>query len=283
MTALNMMVDTARRLRRYERDLIGKVEPAARLVREEVGEWIRLRLTPVPVLLSKQEKSCLRRLLRDGVVVVDQHWPRAEALALRDELLTHLASGRNVDFPGGAYSRFWDGRAYDQGVRRIYHVDRLVHRLTGFRHDPFVLKLAHAYYGAPFHSGALVYQHNLQSNRHTRSYHVDVFGKEFKAFLYLDDVTDENGPFTYLKGTHRSHLTRLRRQMTARPGMLPTSFSQEDLGRLVNREVRVCGPAGTLILADVRGIHRGSPQIERDRSVLVNYLYPHAGDVRLDA
>ena len=40
--------------------------------------------------------------------------------------------------------------------------------------------------------------------------------------------------------------------------------------------------AGTLILADVRGFHRGSPQLERSRSALVNYMYREEGDRFLD-
>ena len=32
------------------------------------------------------------------------------------------------------------------------------------------------------------------------------------------------------------------------------------------------------ILADVRGFHRGSPQLDGSRSVLVNYIFREPGD-----
>jgi hypothetical protein len=233
--------------------------------------------------LNEQERRYLRILRRDGFVVIDQHLPRAVALALRDELLAYVKDRHDVDFPNGAYLRCWNQRSHDDGVRRIYHVERLVERLVEFRHDPLVMRMAERYYGFPFYSGTLVYQHNLQCNHNTRGYHVDWFGKEFKAFLYLDDVNEGNGPFTYLKGSHRFHFRRLKKQIVARPGTSPTGFDEGELAGVLNREVHVLAPAGTLILADVRGIHRGSPQLSGPRSVLVNYMYPHPGDVRLDA
>ncbi len=194
-----------------------------------------------------------------------------------------MTHGGRREFPTGAYLRSWDDRECDQGVRRIYHVDRLIERLSTFRHDPLTHRIAAAYYGFDVHSGVLVYQHNLATNCDTRYYHVDIFDKEFKAFLYLDDVNDQNGPFTYLRGSHRAHFTRLRRQMQDRAAMKSTSFHEGDVRSLLKDEVKVCGPAGTLILADVRGLHRGSPQLSGARSVLVNYLYRHAGDVGIDA
>jgi hypothetical protein len=39
------------------------------------------------------------------------------------------------------------------------------------------------------------------------------------------------------------------------------------------------GAAGTLILADVRGFHRGTPQLDRSRSVIVNYMYDSPDEV----
>ena len=86
-------------------------------------------------------------------------------------------------------------------------------KLSEFRHDPWIFGIAEAYYRMPFNSGVLVFQHNTKSNKETRYYHVDAFVREFKAFMYLDEVTEGNGPFTYLRGTHRSHLTRLRKQL----------------------------------------------------------------------
>jgi len=247
---------------------------------EDFRDFVRHR--PSPGEFPERERACIEELRQDGFAVVKNYWPRGKALEMRDLLEAHLRDGKNRDFESGAYLRFWDKRSHDEGVRRIYHVERLVEELKSFRNDPFILRVAEGYYGFPFYSGVLVYQHNIQTNSNTRYYHVDWFGKQFKPFLYLDDVDEGNGPFTYLRGTHRSHFIRLKKQLIGNAEGSPTSFYERDLESVLDQEVQVCGEAGTLILADVRGIHRGSPQINRSRSVLVNYMYRTQGDVYLD-
>jgi Phytanoyl-CoA dioxygenase (PhyH) len=235
-----------------------------------------------PVELDERARKALADVRRDGFAVVEDFWPQDKALAMRDKLEAYLEGGESKDFPEGAWLRVWDNRAYDEGVRRLYHIERLVPELTELRNDPLTMAVAKAYYRRPFYSGALVFQHNTKSNSNTREYHVDAFEREFKAFVYLDDVDEGNGPFTYVRGTHRSHLTRLRKQLAGNGDQSPTSFFDADLGDLKEREVMITGKAGTLILADVRGFHRGSPQVDRSRSVLVNYMFREPGDRELD-
>jgi phytanoyl-CoA dioxygenase PhyH len=232
---------------------------------------------PPRIALSNQQQAMVRDLRRDGFTVIEDFWSRDKALETRDRLERYLQGGPR-DFESGAYLRFQEDAEYDQGVQRLFHVDRLVPELADFRADRLVLTVIAAYYRMSFHSGVLLYQHNTKSNNNTRYYHVDSFTKEAKAFLYLDDVDERNGPFTYLRGSHRRHLVRLRKQVAGNTEGAPTSFHPEDLKGLLDHEVRICGRAGTLILADVRGLHRGSPQLDRSRSALVNYLHRRPGE-----
>lgn len=258
-----------------------KVSEAAEIARGDLAEFIKTRVRPRRPELTEQQRELVKTLRRDGFAVVENYWPRERAFSVRDRLETELEPGESVDFDNGAYTRFQDNADYDEGVRRIYHVERLLPELTEFRHDPFVLDIASAYYGVDFHTGLLIFQHNTRSNANTRFHHVDSFHKEFKSFLYLDDVDEGNGPFTYMRGTQRSHLRRIRRQIDAKREGPATSFSPDDVDFASEREVQICGRAGTLILADVRGLHRGSPQLEGSRSVLVNYIVRHQGDLLL--
>jgi hypothetical protein len=262
--------------------LASNLRETRQVLRSDLRDFVKYRRRDAEGALSSDEQRALAALRRDGFAVVEGFWPREHALAVRERLEAYLEPAESRDFESGAYIRFWDNRAYDEGVRRLYHVERELPELAELRHDPFTLRVIEAYYGYPFHSGLLMYQHNTQSNANTRYYHVDVFTKEFKSFLYLDDVDPGNGPFTYLRGTHRSHLRRLKRELLWNGEGASTTFLDKDLGSSRRREVQVCGPAGTLILADVRGFHRGSPQLERSRSALVNYLFPHPGDRFLD-
>lgn len=250
-------------------------------VREDLRHFARRRVRPPHLDLTSQEKKCVSDLRRQGFAVVQGHWSQEKASGMRNQLEAYLDEGRSRDFENGAYMRFRDDSwETDQDVRRIYHVERLVPELSEFRNDPFVSRVAHAYYGVPFYSGVLMFQHNL-GNTDTRYYHLDWSGNQFKSFMYLDDVDENNGPFTYLSGTHRSHLIRLKKQI-GNGSRWDGGFSERDLKSVLTREVKLCGPAGTLLLVDVRGFHRGSPQDDRSRSVLVNYIYPDPGDKYLE-
>ena len=260
--------------------LASRVRTSAAIAREDARDFVRNRIASAPEHeLDARQQRALTAVRSDGFAVIEGYWPRERALAMRDRLELHLEAGRDRDFECGSYLRFQDDEAYDQGVRRLFHVERLVPELAAFRQDQFVLELASAYYRMPFHSGLLLFQYNTRSNDNTRYFHVDSFAKEFKAFLYLDDVDTGNGPFTYLRGSHKRHLKRLAKQISGNANDAATSFSPGDVGALLGDEVPVCGPAGTLILSDVRGLHRGSPQLDRSRSVLVNYITRHQRDL----
>jgi hypothetical protein len=257
-------------------NVLNNARNTARIVRSDVRDHLAKRRAPGPEL-SVEEQGFVERLHADGYVVIPGYWTHDRAFAMRDQLEGYLTHGESRDFESGAYLRFWDNRAYDEGVRRFYHVDKEVPELAEYRNDPMIQRVVEAYYGHRFHSGALVFQHNTRSNANTRYHHVDAFSKEFKSFLYLDDVDEGTGPFAYIPGTQRSHVRRIVKQL--RHGSEATGFTDDELKSVITKEVRLTGSAGTLILADVRGFHRGTPQLDRSRSVIVNYMYETPGDV----
>jgi hypothetical protein len=93
----------------------------------------------------------------------------------------------------------------------------------------------------------------------TRGLHIDSLAPNYKAFLYLSDVRDSgDGPYAYVPGTHR-RADLVRRQM----------FVNTMLGRPVTNiygfddlAVEFLGPAGTVIIGNQSGVHRGRPQRE---------------------
>ncbi len=259
------------------------LQSTLQIVRDDLTDFAWSCIRSLNLNLTSEEQKCVADLRMKGFAVVREYWPQEKALQMRDRLEAYLVVGKSQDFENGAYLRFWDERGYDQGVRRIYHVERLVQELKDFRNDPSILRIAAQYWGSSHYSGVLVFQHNTKSNANTRYYHIDWFGKQFKAFLYLDDVDEGNGPFTYLRGTHRNRFLRLKKQIIGNADGSPTSFFESDLGSVLDREIKIYGPAGTLILADVRGLHRGSPQVNRSRSILMNYIHLRSpGDLYLD-
>jgi hypothetical protein len=250
---------------------------------EELNDWIKNLTNPLQVELTPGEQGYLANLRKYGVAVIPGYMSRARALAIRDQLMPFKTGNQNKDFTSGAYLRYWQERAYDQGVSRLWHVEKLIPELTRVRFDPLVLRIVSAYIGVPYYSGGLIWQHNTSSNAKTRDFHVDMYNKECKAFVYLDDVNEANGPFTYLIGTHRKWTTRIANLLfgdntNEKHGLI----TPNRLGGLAKSEKQIMGPAGTMIIADVRGFHRGAPQHSKDRSVLVNYLYRMPGDRNID-
>jgi len=96
--------------------------------------------------------------------------------------------------------------------------------------------------------------------------------KIIKVFIYLDEVREDNGPFTFIPGTHPfgAHVARAdRRRKRDRERV-----ADEQIASVMPPETwRVCtGPAGTMILADTLGYHRGGKPKAGTR-LLVTFTY----------
>jgi hypothetical protein len=104
-------------------------------------------------------------------------------------------------------------------------------------------------------------------------WHRDGHGYQFKSIIYLSDVTDENGPFEFLPGSHK----RWRALVDTALGELPpapgTRYDPALVDRMVSRfgfkRQHYTGTAGTLL----SGIHRGRPLHSGRRYALTNYYY----------
>lgn len=247
-------------------------------------EWLRSLNRTEPELTDSQQ-HILATLQHDGIAVIEGYWSREKSFDIRDQLKQYLSSGEDTNLENGAYIRHWDkrGLGYDRGVKRIYHPDAILTELAEHRFDPFQLDIIHAYYGRPFYSHGLMYQHN-QPNKNTGYFHVDGFKPEFKTFVYLDDVTEENGPFVYIPKTHNAHWRRFQKELAPKnKAGNRTNFDPSELeAHYQNCAKHYTAPAGTLILADVRGFHRGAPQKTMERNALVNYMMPKPGRLTIE-
>jgi hypothetical protein len=97
-----------------------------------------------------------------------------------------------------------------------------------------------------------------------------------KAFLYMSDVDEAAGPFEYIRGT----MIRGNRFADVYPweifgeDLYPPDAALEPMTRADESHL-VTGPAGTLILCDTTGFHRGGFASARPRIMGVwNYVSP---------
>jgi hypothetical protein len=121
--------------------------------------------------------------------------------------------------------------------------------------------------------------------------HMDTFHPTMKAWLFLEDVAPDQGPFTYVAGSHRLDRRRLawhkRRsvaaaQGSAKGGAFRVADAQLPLLRLPPRTVFAV-PGNTLVVGDTFGLHarglsaRPSVRVEIYASMRPNPFNPFIG------
>jgi hypothetical protein len=130
----------------------------------------------------------------------------------------------------------------------------------------------------------------------TTYWHMDSARRRTKVLIYLNEVTDKNGPFHFVKGSHRlamgpieymvrtandkSRLDKTDRDhrelFHALPGYLQKkteigndlSGDDSEVKKLLDAEVKVTTADGNMILFDTDGIHRGGMVEEGERYIL---------------
>jgi hypothetical protein len=172
----------------------------------------------------------------------------------------------------------WQGPAREmvQGdtITRRYALDpaavRAVPALAAFRDDRRWRGLAR--YISSFDIEPLLYIQSILSHRHAApsdpqtSLHADTFHPSMKAWLFLHDVLPEDGPLTYVPGSHRVTPERLawerRRSLEVRDS--GDFLSARGSFRIERSELAGLGlpqptafavPANTLVIADTFGFH----------------------------
>lgn len=126
--------------------------------------------------------------------------------------------------------------------------------------------------------------------------HRDASGGDLKAIIYLSDVGDRNGPFSYVLGSNRIRISRIddliceandsnglgatdpvaRRRFAALPKKLrqkgafgndltPASPLSGDIKASL---WSIQAPKGSIVLFDTKGIHRGGMVVEGERRVV---------------
>jgi hypothetical protein len=119
-----------------------------------------------------------------------------------------------------------------------------------------------------FNSLALIQTLTVPANKkrmESQRWHRDLDDKKMlKVFIYLSDVDENSGPFTYIKESHHGGRWRGVAPQLPPMGSYPKDGEVESKVPL-SFHFPVVGKAGTLIFADTSGLHRGGFCLERDR------------------
>lgn len=139
--------------------------------------------------------------------------------------------------------------------------------------DPYLTKLAAYYWGKQVvlaqSGGNRLEPIDYPGDYRSFQWHHDAKRKQIKAMILLTDVASEDQRMLYLPGTHLTwHRNRLDSRRTPEQAL---SFGPE---------IEAIGPAGTVIMFDTNGLHRGNRTNTRRRDTWTftytagKYLFP---------
>lgn len=135
--------------------------------------------------------------------------------------------------------------------------------------DPILLKIVSSYLEVnhPYMSGANLWwsfknKNNLSSSEAAQEFHFDLDSiKWLKIFIYFTDVTENNGPHTYIPGSHVEGMksNRLLSEGYKRISEKEMSIHQQIMPK------KIMGKKGTIIIGDTKCFHKGNPILSGSR------------------
>ncbi|SEN64513.1 Phytanoyl-CoA dioxygenase (PhyH) [Sphingomonas gellani] len=234
---------------------VTRIRLAARMARAR-----RARLAP---LVSPEDRTAFER---DGFVVKRDVLPPAAFAELRRQALGHALPAREM-VQGDTITR---RIALDPAALAAMPA---IANLIGSAKWRGLMR-----YVGSFDSEPMVYLQTILSHVTDAApdpqtvLHADTFHATVKAWLFLTDVAEDEGPFVYVPGSHRMTPERLawerERSICAGTGLDRLSsrgslrIEREELAALGLPQPRAMAvPANTLVVADTSGFHARGPSV----------------------
>ncbi len=213
-----------------------------------------------------------KNLKKDGIIKIENYITPSLADLLKNKL-NDLAkkNPKSIKLESGAefnYRNQNNPNGADSGMLDIFFVDNLIPEISNIKQND-IIKILENTTGQkiiPLKTNA--YLNN--SIKNTRIYHIDNAQPViYKAFIYLSDVPDISyGPYSFVKSSH---------SLSIYPyiNLFKNLFFKKNMSTDMpfynkNMVFSAVGKKGDLILSSQNGIHRGLPQKEgRKRVVLV--------------
>uniref|UniRef100_UPI0040475499 phytanoyl-CoA dioxygenase family protein n=1 Tax=Polynucleobacter sp. TaxID=2029855 RepID=UPI0040475499 len=219
-----------------------------------------------------QHYSIINEVKLNGISVVEDYWPIEKCKQAIQAIEGELA--------GSTTCQLWvDTEGADH---RLWHAERIGGILESFLND-IELEELRLYYSGVSKADKLLLAARLNFVPNNQGsgggWHRDSpHRSQFKAILYLNDVGIDNGPFEYLMGSHAASKSfELLRIHQTHPNQY--RFTDEEINAAINNG-EVCrtfvARAGTLLLVDTKGIHRGRPIDDGTRYALTSYCFDGA-------
>lgn len=239
------------------------------LRRQLADKMARYRRQQLDVLITEWERECFAKY---GYFIRRQALPEAEFNGLREEIKNlreagwEMRQGRTVTRRISLDDDVLATHPYCRYVVKNEKINRLIEYAASYRG------------AATFEVQAVIVDPDKNATDPQTVFHADTFHPTAKAWLFLHDVRDDEGPFAYVPGSHILTAERLawEKQKSITASQSPEQMHREGSFRISEEEMRALGlapplrftvPANTLIVADTSGFHARCPSLKPSHRV----------------
>lgn len=225
-------------------------------------------------LRNEKNDHILNQIASEGVYVVENFLSSEQVEAMRKEVERVFVEHKQF---------LWQDE--EQSDHRIHGAQRGSELINTFNSHPFLQQFSDFFYGKPSISFSTLAAKLTATEKNSGSgggWHRDTpyEKKQFKAIIYLTDVDDDNGPFQYVKGS-QNEVSLYKNIIKYDIEYGQHRFSDDEVTKILTDSSfqlnTYKAKAGTLLMVNTFGIHRGMPIHKGERIALTNYYYVEAG------
>ena len=223
-------------------------------------------------------------LINNGIIVIPNFLPKAEFEELKKEF-TFLISKKNDEdrnHKGCKYIEIKNDEFYKFPELKKLRDNKKLNRLLSVSEGLKKVKIKN-FLLENIKFGSTEHQKQDRNNL----FHADVHFHSHKVFYYMNDVTEEHGPFTYLKKSHKNNFHRLLYEF--KRGRLSNStqfdwrleenfeneFFKKYLNSMIKYKFKAVGSANTLVIGNVHGFHKVGDAIMGKQRELIRMTFRH--------
>jgi hypothetical protein len=222
-------------------------------------------------------------LIKNGIILIPNFLPNNDFENLKKEFKFLISQKKDEDRLKGVKSTTIKNHEFDQypAMNKLRNNDKLKslicagEGLKQVKLQSFFIE--NTKFGTKEH----------QTQDRNSFYHADVHFHSHKVFYYMSDITEEHGPFTYLKKTHKNNFARLLYEFKRGrlsnatekswriEDNLENSFLKNYFEKLLKNKYKAVGLANTLVIGNVHGFHKLGDASEGKERELIRITFRH--------
>lgn len=245
-----------------------KIKATLKTIKQEIRNSLH-NLKSTKIVLDKSEIEILNKIEKEGFYVIPNFYSENECMEIKNEIDNLLEKYKEQVITDRALSD-----------HRIWGADRVSPLISKFFTNQFINKIVHRHQKTNNLVGftlAARLDYKPGNPGSGDGWHRDTaHSKQIKSILYLSDVNLSSGPFQYIKDSHHSYDV-IRDMYVGNFTFNQNRFTNEEINTLLQKTGKKLetfeAKAGTLILVNTRGIHRGMPIEKGSRYALTNYFW----------